>query len=137
VKARRRNTNPTEAVVELVKQRAEYTCERCGLHEGQQAHHRHPRKMGGTRRPEINRPPNLLWLHAECHLWVEHNRLAAIGDGMLIPDGGYPPDFPVLLHYGLHKLTDDGGVIALPRRCRARSDVWTPDNCDCNNALEA
>jgi hypothetical protein len=65
------------------------------------------------------------------------NRLKAIGDGFLIPDGLCPVDVPVLLHYGLHKLTDDGGVIPLPGRCRAGCAVWTSDNCDCNNALEA
>jgi 5-methylcytosine-specific restriction protein A len=133
----RRKTGPTKAVVDLVIKRAQGLCERCGLHDGQQAHHRHPRKMGGTRRPEINQSANLLWLHSECHTWVEHNRLKALGEGLLIPDGGYPPDFPVLLHYGLHKLTNDGGTIPLPGKCPAGCAVWTSnDPCDCN-ALEA
>lgn len=130
---KRRNTNPSRAVIELVKQRANYRCERCGLHPGQQAHHRHPRKMGGTRRPEINQPANLLWLNAECHRVVESDRLKAIADGFLIPDGYMPADVPVRLFYGLHKLTDDGGTIPIPEPCPLGCAVWTSDDepCDC------
>lgn len=133
----RRKTGPTTAVADLVKARAQWMCERCGLHRGEQLHHRLPRRMGGTRRPEVNQPSNLLFLALECHEAVEGNRLKAIGDGFLIPDGLCPVDVPVLLHYGLHKLTDDGGTIPLPGRCLAGCAVWTSDNeCDCD-ALEA
>ncbi len=131
----RRNTGPTKTVVDLVKTRADGLCERCGLHPGEQIHHRLPRRMGGTRRPEVNRPPNLLFLAAQCHTDVERNRLTAIGDGFLIPDGLWPADVPVKLHYGLHKLTDDGGTIPLPGKCRAGCASFVSDDpCDCEES---
>lgn len=127
----RRKTGPTKAVRDLVTERAQGLCERCGLHRGEHAHHRHPRRSGGSRRPELNQPANLVLLCRMCHERVESFRLEAIGDGWLIPDGGYPPDVPVRLFYGLHKLTDDGGTIPLPDACPAGCAVWTSNTCDC------
>lgn len=132
----RRKTGPTPAVVDLVKARAQGLCERCGLHRGEQIHHRLPRRMGGTRRCEVNRPSNLLFLAGECHVEVERGRLRAIGDGFLIPDGLLPLDVPVLLYYGRHKLTDDGGTIPVPGPCPIGCAVWTStDPCDCEDTV--
>jgi hypothetical protein len=131
----RRNTGPTKAVRELVIERAQGLCERCGLHPGQQHHHRHPRKAGGTRRVWINQPANLLWLHSQCHADVESNRLQAIADGFLIPDGYLAVDVPVRLHYGRQKLTDDGGTIPVPDPCPLGCAVWTSEEpCDCKES---
>jgi 5-methylcytosine-specific restriction protein A len=134
---RPRDTGPSRKVRDVVKRRADWRCECCGLCPGQVIHHRDPRGAGGSSRPEVNLPSNLVYICEPCHLHVESRRLEAIGDGFLIPDGLCPADVPVLLHYGWHKLTDDGGTIPLPGRCRAGCAVWTSDNeCDCN-ALEA
>jgi 5-methylcytosine-specific restriction enzyme A len=129
---RQRDTGPDEDTRELVRRRANYGCERCGLARGKQIHHRDPRGAGGSSRPEVNHASNLVLLCADCHLHVESKRLEAVGEGFLIPDGLHPLNVPVRLFYGLHKLTDDGGTIPLPEPSPAGSAVWTSDDpCDC------
>jgi hypothetical protein len=107
---RKRDTGPTKKVRDIVKARADGLCERCGQHPGSQVHHRLPRRAGGTSREWINDVSNLLLLHPACHELVEHNRLKAIADGLLIPDGFYPPDVPVRLWHGTYYLMDDGSL---------------------------
>lgn len=105
-----RDTGPTRKVRAVVKERANGMCERCGQHPGGHVHHRDPRGMGGSSRPELNRPSNLLYLNPLCHDWVENNRLAAIGAGLLIPPGLHPLATPVRLWHGTYLLADDGGL---------------------------
>ena len=137
VAKRARDTGPPKATKDKMTVRSGGVCERCGQLRATDPHHRNGRRAGGTTNPDINNLSNLLHLCRQCHTWVTQNPLAAVGHGWSVLSWQHPADVPVLLHYGLHKLTDDGGVIALPGRCRAGCAVWTSDNeCDCN-ALEA
>jgi hypothetical protein len=75
-------------------------------------HHRLPRRMGGTRRPEVYRAANLLAIHGSgttgCHGAVESGRSQALDNGLILHDGAVPADVSVLLRYGLVLLADDG-----------------------------
>lgn len=71
--------------------RAFYRCERCGgaiTSSGVSVHHRQPRKMGGSKRPELHQPANLIVLCGSgttgCHGWVESHRHQARESGYLI-----------------------------------------------------
>ena len=101
---RTRDTGPPPATRQLVVDRAGGCCEVCGtlLHDGygwlaaHSIHHRQPRGMGGTSRPEINSPANLLLLCGSatspegCHAVIEKRREAAIALGYLVPQGTDP-----------------------------------------------
>ncbi|MEV0646042.1 HNH endonuclease signature motif containing protein [Phytomonospora sp. NPDC050363] len=86
----RRNTGPTPATVELVLKRDNRICRRCGCEVyGERGrdwvlHHRRPRGIGGTRRPETNYPSNLVLLDAVCHANVESQREVSYHDGFLV-----------------------------------------------------
>jgi hypothetical protein len=127
------DTGPDDDTKELVKQRANYGCERCGLARGQVIHHRDPRGAGGSSRPEVNAASNLVWICNPCHERVESRRLEAIGDGFLISDGFDSLTFPVRLHYGLVRLDDAGGCKRLGSDMHtAGCAIWTSDDhCDC------
>lgn len=100
----------------IVRTRAGGRCELCGVaaHEGPTSiHHRHPRRMGGTRRPWINLASNLLFICGTgttgCHGRVESNRTAAYAAGWLLRDGEDPAEVPVQIHQlGAVYLTDEG-----------------------------
>lgn len=102
---RARDTGPTPATTELVLARAGGRCEVCrGTLDGPggySKHHRHPRRMGGSRRPELNTAANLVVLCGSgttgCHGRVESNRVQAYADGLLLHDGQDPAVVPVLL----------------------------------------
>jgi hypothetical protein len=77
-------------------------------------HHRQPRQMGGTRRPEINSPANLLLIcddgtERSCHRHVEANRARARENGWLVRAGADPAEVPVLLEGGDRYLLTDAG----------------------------
>jgi hypothetical protein len=129
----RRKTGPTEAVVDIIKARAQGMCECCNLWPGEQAHHLLPRRAGGTRRPEINLPSNLIWVYSLCHLAIERNRTASLKDGLLRSDGVNQFRKPVRLWHGLVRLDDEGGWEKLPSFTHtAGCAVWTSNNpCDC------
>ena len=132
---RPRDTGPTKKVRDLVKRRAKHTCERCGLCPGQVVHHRDPRGIGGSSRPEVNLPSNLVYICVPCHEYVESKRLEAIGYGWLVEDRFVPAKVRIELHYGWHLLTDDGRAVPVPGPCRAGCAVWTTDKtCDCQEA---
>lgn len=113
-----RNTGPSPAVVRLVMERSEGHCDMCGgyLHGNRgydwSIHHRAPRRMGGTRRPEINQPSNLLAVCGHsltgCHFRIESNRLWATEMGLLVPSYADPSTTPAYLRWGLVLLGDDG-----------------------------
>lgn len=114
----------------ILKERSGSVCEIDGCGVATDWHHRKNRSQGG-----LWTPANGLHLAAPCHRWVTENPLAAVGHGWSVLSWQDPLDVPVRLHYGLHKLTDDGGVIPLPDPCPAGCAVWTPDNeCDCQEA---
>lgn len=88
-------------VREMVAHRASYQCERCyrpvpGI--AASVHHRRPRQMGGTKRPDANEPGNLLLLCGSgvtgCHGWVESNRSEARSLGLLLHSGDVPAHHP-------------------------------------------
>jgi hypothetical protein len=105
-----------KAVRESVAERSALTCELCyrPLY-GQQVslHHRRPRRMGGTRRIDTNRPSNLLLLCGSgttgCHGWVESYRTEAHEWGVLLHDREAPAESPYRDKHGDWWLLDDDG----------------------------
>lgn len=87
-------------------------CCRCGR-DGATIQHRKPRRAGGTRRPEINHPSNLLWVCGTgttgCHGHMESYRTEALDNGWLLHDRADAREEPVLLWDGRRVLLDDEG----------------------------
>ncbi|NEW33807.1 HNH endonuclease [Nocardia cyriacigeorgica] len=114
-RSRRGDTGPQPHVRLLVATRAGGRCERCACAlpiGGGDIHHRKPRRMGGTRDPQINAPSNLVAVCRPCHDWAESHRTRALADGWLIPSTGDPASTPVWSGlYGRVLLADDGGTI--------------------------
>lgn len=100
-KRRPRNTGPDARTRETVGNRAMWRCEFCGgyncLTQDAQEHHRRPRGMGGTERPETNKPQNLVYLGADCHRLIESSRARALADGWLVTQHDDPATVPVLI----------------------------------------
>lgn len=99
----------------LIYARAQERCERCGVYAyGGSVHHRRPRGMGGSKRPETNGPANGLLLcgHAStpggCHQWVETHRAEALDLGLLVLQSHTPTEVPVLTRHGLVLLDNNG-----------------------------
>ena len=104
-----RNTGPSQRVREIVKARDNNRCVVCGKYGENQFHHRQPRKMGGTRRPGINLPSNLLTLCVICHQYAEAHRTTSYRLGLLVREPSIPSGVPVLLlAHGWVLLDDDG-----------------------------
>jgi hypothetical protein len=101
----RKATGPTRTTREVVWTRAGGRCELCGGSLagmlGFSVHHRLPRRMGGSSRPELNTPANLILLCGSgttgCHGRIEANREQAYADGLLLHDGADPASEPVML----------------------------------------
>lgn len=105
-----RNTNPTARIRSIVRTRSGGICERCGGYQAVQQHHRRPRGMGGSRRPDTNTPSNLLDLCAHCHREVEADRIDSYVDGWLVRQADLPIDIPVRYRGELVLLDDCGGM---------------------------
>lgn len=111
-------TGPAQDVVEACLERAQYACELRGCMVGDRrgvdwsVHHRLPRRMGGTKRPEVNQPSALLIVCGSgttgCHGWLEARRAEAHDLGLLLHAGDDPEQVPVALAVGLVWLTVDG-----------------------------
>ena len=120
---------PTEKVRSQVLDRDEFCCVRCGAYVGPfgdySIHHRRPRGMGGTKRPESNLPANLLTLCGSgttgCHGEVESNRTAAVADGFLVSQHADPEVIPVHTWRGKVLLSNDG-MLAIVGPSRHDSD---------------
>lgn len=97
-------TGPDAETVEVVYVRAGYACEICDAMVGDRRgvdhhiHHRRPRGVGGSKRPDTNSPANLLLLCPDCHRTVESRRGEALGVGWLVPQPGDPAATAVLVH---------------------------------------
>lgn len=97
-------------VRQLIRQRADDRCERCGQRFGTQAHHRRPRGAGGSRREDTNTASNSGWMCSECHLWVESHRTEALNEGWLVRQHHTPVDIPVNYRGQPVFLDDTGGL---------------------------
>lgn len=105
-------------VVELVLGRSGGSCEimatGCTL-LATEIHHRRPRGMGSTRRPETNHASNALHVCRRCHLRAEAHRTWALNNGFLVRQSDHPDAVPVwwrCSEHGGHKdlvLLDDTG----------------------------
>lgn len=125
VRKARIDTGPSRAQREQVIDRALGCCEICGrilfdeygrpTSFPRSMHHRQPRGMGGSSRPEVNSPANLLLLCGDattpggCHGHVESNRAAAYASGWLVRASADPATVPVLLEGDDWCLLDDAG----------------------------
>lgn len=107
---RRRNTDPTAAQRRVVAERAGYACELCRmpLHDGHHwtephsFHHRQPRGMGGTNRPDVHAPYQLLLLCGTdnatgCHGYIESHRRVAYENGWLVHHGRDAATTPAII----------------------------------------
>lgn len=102
---RPRDTGPSKTTRDIVWARAGGRCELCGEAlagpVGFSVHHRLPRRMGGSRRPELNTPANLLVVCGSgttgCHGRIESLREQAHTEGLLLHDGQDPATVPVLI----------------------------------------
>jgi 5-methylcytosine-specific restriction protein A len=121
-RSRPRPTGPSSEVVELVLERAQYSCELDGAQIGDRrgvdfhVHHRRPRRMGGSQLPDTNAPQNLLLLCPPCHETVESQRTVAYEGGWLVRQGDDPAVVPVLVLARLVRLTAEGRYDSLPER---------------------
>lgn len=111
----RRDTGFPLEVRELIRQRANETCERCGeLHSDMQAHHRRPRGAGGSRKKDTNTASNGLWLCGACHRFVESYRSVAFEKGWLVRQSQSPLATPVMYRGQLSLLCNEGFVYRIP-----------------------
>lgn len=119
-RSRVRSTGPSAEVVDLVLERAQYSCELDGAATGDRrgvdyhVHHRRPRRMGGSQLPDTNLPQNLMILCGPCHEMVESERTAAYGGGWLVRQNADPAGVPVLILARSVFLTSDGRYADLP-----------------------
>jgi hypothetical protein len=108
-------SGPTPATRQAVAARAGYHCELCYTPISGQAsiHHRRPRRMGGTRRSDVNEPANLMLLCGSgttgCHGWVESHRKNALADGIILYDRDIPAEHPYKDRHGNWWLIDKEG----------------------------
>lgn len=81
-------------------------------------HHRRPRGMGGTLRPDVHDLCNLILAEGHgtvgAHAWVEINRDAARDRGLLVVQAGDPAVVPVTLWSGRRVLLDPVSPLYLP-----------------------
>ncbi len=100
----------TPAVHAVITERSGGVCEVCGAERAWDAHHRHPRKAGGTKRDWIGLPSNALSCCRECHTLIEIRRNLARLLGWLVPEGYDPAETPVMYRGSWSWLTEDGRV---------------------------
>lgn len=120
-RSRVRDTGPSDEVVDAVLGRDSQRCAACGelvsggRGWGWSVHHRMARKRGGSTRPFINLPGNLVLLcgHGSvgCHFQVESERVWAEAAGFIVRDGVTVPAAVPISHavHGLVLLGDEGG----------------------------
>jgi 5-methylcytosine-specific restriction protein A len=104
------STGFPDHVRQLIRQRADDICERCGKHLGTQAHHRRPRGAGGSRRDDTNTASNGMWLCHHCHFLIEGDRTLSINLGWLVRQNHSPAEIPVVYRGKFVFLSDDGGL---------------------------
>lgn len=106
----RRQTGFSPLVRCLIYERSAGRCERCDVWASDaEIHHRRPRGMSGTRRPETNYASNGALLCGQCHRVVESHRSKAFDDGWLVRQSHNPAEIPVLRRGVLVRLDVEGG----------------------------
>lgn len=99
-----------QAVRNLCRERDEDRCVVCGG-PAEHLHHRRPSAMGGSKRPDTNRPPNLVRVcNVDHHLIHVVDPERARENGWLLWQHESPEARPLLYRGSLRRLTDDGGV---------------------------
>lgn len=101
---------------QIVLDRDLYRCIRCGAYIGPfgdySIHHRRPRGMGGSKRPETDLPANLLTLCGSgttgCHGYIESHREEAYEQGLLLHQTDNPEGISVTTFRGSLFLNNDG-----------------------------
>lgn len=88
--------------------------------------------MGGTRRPDVNLPSNLLHISDACHTYIETWRQWSLDRGLLLRDDDVPRREQVL-YRGEWRYLDNKGGFDEPPTCPLGCAVWRSDNnpCDC------
>jgi 5-methylcytosine-specific restriction protein A len=114
-------TGPPSDVVEVVYERAQWSCEICTEGVGDRrgvdhhVHHRRPRAAGGSRRGDTNLPSNLLLLCPPCHSDIESHRAVAQSMGWLVVQGVDPAEVATLVQRDRWAyLTADGRYAGSP-----------------------
>src|SRR5262245_49805136 len=103
MKRRYRATGPDEDTRLLVWDRDHGQCVRCGSAlrwATWPCHHRRPRALGGSSRPDTNSPANLLALCPSCHAHIESHRAEALTNGWLVLQLTDPASVAVLVEDG-------------------------------------
>lgn len=96
----------------LIYERSAGRCERCDEWASDvQIHHRRPRGMGSSRRPDTNTASNGVLLCGLCHRIVESHREQAYEQGFLVHQGHAPMAIPLLRRGFWVYLRDDGEII--------------------------
>ena len=113
-------TGFSQHVKQMIFARSEGYCEvlslACEL-AATEIHHRRPRGMGGTKKPETNYASNGLAICRRCHLKCEAMRSWAIDNGFIVRQSDNPAEIPVWWRSswsGNRKamvLLDDGGAL--------------------------
>ena len=101
-------TGFSPAVRRIITERSQHFCERCGMEQGVEIHHRRARGMGSTKRPNTNLPANGLNLCRDCHSDIEAHRHNARAYGWLLRQNQEPAEVPVL-YRGIWVRLDDLG----------------------------
>ena len=111
-------------VAELVIERDDGKCFAQVTHHnwarrGEQIHHRKPRRMGGSTAPGINEAANLIYVCANCHVWIELHRESSYLHGYLVNAHDDPKTVPILRYGQVAVLLDNQGgyteFVAMPR----------------------
>lgn len=101
----------TAVTRELVRRRAGDRCEVCWYTtDGLQFHHRRPRGMGSSRKPETSSASNCLLVCRDCHAMIESQRTVARERGWLLRQRQTPNRVPVWWNLDWVLLDDDGGT---------------------------
>jgi hypothetical protein len=117
-----RRTGPDSRTVDVVLERAQHSCEICGLGVlGRRGvdwsvHHRRPRQMGGTRWSGCNLPSNLMIVCGSgttgCHGVTESHRSGAVAGGWLVLSREDPAKVAVLITRDRWLYLDNQGAYA-------------------------
>ena len=106
----RRSTGFPPIVRTLALERSGGRCEICNLWTSDiEIHHRRPRGMSGSRRPETNMVSNAFVLCGEHHRHCESYRTQAFDNGWLVRQSHLPVKVPVLRRGHWVLLDDVGG----------------------------